>query len=140
MVYRPDPAAQVGTYDTTDTAGTSARFGKIEDTAPVFALSRAADLAWALRAMDVEDTEVPQNLVQTSPGLTVNRGDPDEDRRRITEAAARNRQQLERMGYTFTDRGIPVAPPDGGGQNWRNMAASLGPMVDIPHEPTGPAG
>jgi hypothetical protein len=42
MTFRPDPAAQTGTYDTTDTAGPSARFGKIEDTAAVFDIARAA--------------------------------------------------------------------------------------------------
>jgi hypothetical protein len=35
-MFRPDPAAQTGTYDTTDTAGVTARYGRVQDTAPVF--------------------------------------------------------------------------------------------------------
>jgi hypothetical protein len=41
---RPEPGAQTGTYDTTDTAGPTARYGRVQDTAPVFATARAADL------------------------------------------------------------------------------------------------
>jgi hypothetical protein len=33
---RPESGAMTGTYDTTDTAGVTARFGRVQDTAPVF--------------------------------------------------------------------------------------------------------
>lgn len=138
MTFRPDPAAMSGTYDTTDTAGPSARYGKIEDTAPVFDIARANDLAWALRSMDADDEAVSANLVQTSPGLTVNRGDPAEDRRRITAAAARTRHHLERHGYVLGPHGVPVAPPGPPVQSWPVVPA--GPSIDVPHEPTGAAG
>ena len=140
MPFRPDPAAHTGTYDTTDTAGPTANFGHVEDTSAIFDIARANDLAWALRAMDAEDTAVPFNLVQTSPGLTVNRGDPADDRNRITAAAARNRHHLERLGWTFDEHGTPVAMPRDFSQSFRNQAASLGPMVDVPNTPTGAAG
>ena len=140
MVFRPDPAAHTGTYDTSDTAGPSARYGHVEDTSPVFDIARANDLAWALRAMDAEDTAVPFNLVQTSPGLTVNRGDPGADRERIIAAAARNRHHLERLGWTFDEHGTPVSMPRDYGDSFRNTAASFGPMTDVPNEPTGAAG
>jgi hypothetical protein len=140
MVFRPDPAAHVGTYDTTDTAGPTANFGTVKDVSAVFDIARANDLAWALRAMDITDTDVPPNLVQTSPGLTVNRGDPAADRDRITADAARNRHHLERLGWTFDEHGTPIAAPRDYGDSFRNMAPSIGPMIDIPNTPTGAAG
>ena len=33
---RPDLTAMSGTYETTDTSGVSARYGRVEDTAAVF--------------------------------------------------------------------------------------------------------
>jgi hypothetical protein len=33
---RPESGAMTGTYDTTDTAGVSARYGRVQDIAPVF--------------------------------------------------------------------------------------------------------
>jgi hypothetical protein len=140
MTFRPDASAHTGTYDTTDTAGPSARYGHVEDTSTVFDIARANDLAWALRAMNDDDPAVPFNLVQTSPGLTVNRGDPSADKDRITAAAARTRHHLERLGWTFDEHGTPVAMPRDYGDSFRNAAVTLGPMIDIPNEPTGAAG
>ncbi len=140
MTFRPDPAAMVSHLDTTDTAGPTANFGHIEDTSSAFDVARANDLAWALRAMDTEDTGVPFNLVQTSPGLTVNRGDPAADRDRITAAAARNRHHMEHLGWQFDEHGTPVAAPRDYGASFRNMATSMGPMTDVPNTPTGAAG
>jgi hypothetical protein len=137
--FRPDPAAMTGTYETSDTAGGSARFGRVEQTAPVFHIAMANDLAWALRSMDAEDPDVPANLVQTSPGLTVNRGDPGEDRRRITAAAERTRHRLADAGYVLDEHGVPVAVQRGIPGTWQAQAP-VGPAIDIPHEPTGAAG
>jgi hypothetical protein len=140
VTFRPDPAAQSGTYETSDTSGPTANFGHVEDTTAAFDIARANDLAWALRAMDAADTAVPFNLVQTSPGLTVNRGDPAADRERIIAAAARNRHHLERLGWTFDEHGTPVAAPRDYGDSFRNGAPSFGPMTDVPATPTGAAG
>lgn len=118
MTFRIDPAAMTGTFETSDTAGGTARYGKIEDTAPVFDLAKASDLAWALRSMDPDDEQVSANLVQTSPGLTVNRGDPEADKRRITAAAARARRELESRGWTFDEHGAPVPPVE----DWRTVS------------------
>jgi hypothetical protein len=140
MVFRADPAAMTGTYETSDTAGPDARFGRIEDTSPIFDIARANDLAWALRAMNPADEAVSQNLVQTSPGLTVNRGDPQGDQDRIRAAAARSLHHLLKQGYTIRPDGTPVPPPRNDGQSWRNMAASMGVAISVDHTPTGAAG
>jgi len=140
MPFRPDPAAMSGVYETTETSGPTANFTDIRHTAPIFGIAVATDLAWALRAMDASDEDVPPNLVQTSPGLTVNRGDPEDDRRRIIAAAERNRHHLDRLGYTYDEHGIPVPPPANPAQSWMHQASSLGPMTNVPHEPAGPAG
>jgi hypothetical protein len=110
MTFRPDPAAMSGTFETSDTSGPTARFGRVEDTTAIFDIARAGDLQWALRSMDPNDETVSQNLVQTSPGLTVNRGNPDEDRIRITAAAQRNLHHLFEHGYTLDSHGVPEAP------------------------------
>jgi hypothetical protein len=108
--FRPDPAAMSGTFETSDTSGPTARFGRVEDTTPIFDIARAGDLQWALRSMNPLDEEVSANLVQTSPGLTVNRGDPAEDQRRIAMAAQRNLRHLTEHGYTLDHHGVPEAP------------------------------
>jgi hypothetical protein len=140
MHFRPDPAAMTGTYDTSDTAGPDARFGRVEDTSSVFDIARAGDLQWALRSMDPGDTDVPFNLVQTSPGLTVNRGDPDDDKRRIAEAAQRNLRHLVGHGFHLGSDGLPVRDASSFHQPWKNQAQGLGPAVSIDHPPTGAAG
>lgn len=138
--FRADPSAMTGTYETSDTAGPDARYGHVEDTTPVFDIARANDLQWALRSMDAADEQVPANLVQTSPGLTVNRGDPGEDRRRIAAAAQRNLRHLIGHGYILDEHGTPVPGAASFYAPWKNQAQGLGPAVDVPHEPTGAAG
>lgn len=138
-MHRIDPAAMTGTYDTTDTAGPDARYGHIQDITPIFDMARANDLAYALKSMDVNDP-TPTNLVQTSPGLTVNRGDPEADRQRITAAAAQNMVHLLRQGWVIMPDGTPVPPPRNDAQSWRNGARGMGPAVIVDHEPTGHAG
>lgn len=126
----PDPSLMTGTYDTSDTAGPGAPHTELRGVTRAFDVARAGDLAWALRSMDPEDEEVSPNVVQTSPGLTVNRGDPDGDRQRVTAAAQRARQSLE-------DQGLEVDPVTGAVRTrdhsmpWLNQAASLGPMVNV---------
>jgi hypothetical protein len=140
MVYfRMDPAAISGTFETSDTAGPDARFGHVEQTAAIFDMARANDLAYALKSMNEEDP-TPPNLVQLSPGLTVNRGDPADDQRRIRAAADRNMIALLQQGWVISENGTPVAPPRNDANNWRHMAQSLGPAVVVDHEPTGHAG
>lgn len=95
----PDSAAVIGNYDTTDTAGDDAPHTTVEGVAPVFEVARGQDLVFALRAMNEQDLAIPPNLVTTSPGLTVNRGDPDADAERIRRAAAESRDRLHELGY-----------------------------------------
>lgn len=126
----PDPSLMTGTYDTTDTAGPGARHTELRGVTAAFDRARAGDLAWALRAMDPADEDVSPNVVQTSPGLTVNRGDPDGDRTRVTAAAARAREALEAEGLELDARTGEVRTRDHSA-SWRNHAASLGPMTTV---------
>lgn len=126
----PDPAAMTGTYDTSETAGPNAPHTELRGVTAAFDMARVTDLTWALRAMDPEDEAVSPNVVQTSPGLTVNRGDPGEDRRRVTAAADRARQALEAAG-------LEVDPVTGRVQSrdheapWMRHPTGMGPMVTV---------
>jgi hypothetical protein len=107
----PDSASVIGNYDTSDTAGGDAPHTTIEGVAPVFEVARGQDLVFALRAMDTRDSAIPPNLVQTSPGLTVNRGDPAADEQRIKTAAAESHEHLRELGYDI-DPVRGVVPKD----------------------------
>lgn len=140
MSYRrnvPESSAMTGTYDTSDTAGPEADHTSLRGVTHAFDVAEAADLAWARRGMDPDDTDVPSSAVTTSPGLTITRGDPEEDKRRVAEAADRSRHALEDAGFEVDEktghvknRGIDPTQPA------QNLAASLGPMttVDDPSE------
>lgn len=132
--FAPDPAALVGNLDTSETAGAGAPHARIEGITAVFDVARATDLAWALRAMDESDLAVPPNLVQTSPGLTVNRGDPDGDRRRVTADAERTHAALREQGMDVDPLTGQVTRRDHT-HPWRNHAASLGPMTVVDDQP-----
>lgn len=130
----PDPSAMTGTYDTSETAGPDAPHTELRGVTAAFDVARAGDLAWALRAMDPEDEAVSPNVVQTSPGLSVNRGDPDEDRRRVTAAAQRARAALEAEGLEVDPVSGAVRTRDHSAP-WLNHAAGVGPMTTV-DEPT----
>ena len=131
-MYRdaPDPSAMTGTYDTSETAGPGAPHTELRGVTAAFDRARATDLAWALRAMDPDDEAVSPNVVQTSPGLTVNRGDPDEDKRRVTAAAGRAREQLEQAGMEVDPVTGAIRTRDHSAP-WLNHATSMGPMVTV---------
>lgn len=129
MTTRPDPRAMTGTYDTSETGGAGAPHADLRGVAAAFDIAAAGDLAYALRSMNEDDLAVPPNLVQTSPGLTVNRGDPDGDRQRITRAAERARANLNAAG-------LDVDPVTGAvhtvhTQAWQNHAKALGAMTQV---------
>lgn len=132
MTYRnaPDPAAMTGTYDTSDTAGPDAPHTALRGVTEAFNMAEASDLAWALRAMDPEDQAVSPNVVQTSPGLTVNRGDPDEDKRRVAAAAERARRLLEASGLEVDPVSGQIRTRDHSAP-WLNHASSVGPMTTV---------
>jgi hypothetical protein len=135
----PDPSLLTGNYDTSDTAGADAPHARLSGVTTAFDVARAGDLAYALRAMDPEDEEVTQNLVQTSPGLTVNRGDPDGDRRRVTAAAERTRLALEEAGYEVDPRTGAVRSRDHDAP-WMNHPLGTGPMTTAEDETDRSAG
>jgi hypothetical protein len=132
MAYRsaPDPSAMTGTYDTSDTAGPNAPHTELRGVTAAFDMARVTDLAWALRAMDPDDEAVSPNVVQTSPGLTVNRGDPDEDRRRVSAAAQRARESLEAAGLEV-DPVTGVVRSRDHSAPWMSHPAGVGPMVIV---------
>jgi hypothetical protein len=135
----PDPALMTGYYDTSETAGPGAPHTELRGVTSAFDMARAGDLAWALRAMDPEDEEVSPNVVQTSPGLTVNRGDPDDDKRRVAAAAGRARQALEESGLTVDPVTGAIRTRDHS-MPWMNHAASMGPMVTVEEQTDRSAG
>lgn len=126
----PDHSAMTGTYDTSDTAGPGAPHTELRGVTTAFDIARASDLAWALRGMDPSDEAVSSNVVQTSPGLTVNRGDPESDRQRVAEAAQRARQALEEAGMEMDPVTGAVRWRDHTAP-WSNHAAGLGPMTTV---------
>jgi hypothetical protein len=130
----PDHSAMTGTYDTSDTAGPDAPHASLRGVTSAFDYAKASDLAWALRAMDPADDSVSPNVVQTSPGLTVNRGDPDGDRQRVTDAAQRARQALEEAGLEL-DPGSGAVRWRDHTAPWQNHASGIGPMTVV-DEPT----
>jgi hypothetical protein len=134
-----DHTAMTGTYDTSDTAGPDAPHASLRGVTSAFDLARAADLAWALRAMDPADEAVSPNVVQTSPGLTVNRGDPDGDRQRVAEAAQRARQALEEAGLELDPVSGAIRWRDHTAA-WQNHASGLGPMTVVDEQTDRSAG
>jgi hypothetical protein len=128
-----------GTYDTSDTAGPQAAHTELRGVTEAFDVAAAGDLAWALRAMDPDDEAVSPNVVQTSPGLTVNRGDPDGDKERVTAAARRARERLEAQGMEVDAQTGAVRTRDHS-QPWSNQAASLGPMTTVEDDTDRSAG
>jgi len=139
MTGKPDPHAMTGFYDTSETGGNGASHARLTGVSPVFDRARASDLAIALRAMDPADEAVSPSHVQTSPGLTVNRGDPDEDRRRITAAAERARDGLAGQGLDVDPVTGALVPLDLTAA-WTNHAKSLGPMVQVDDQTDRSAG
>lgn len=125
----PDPAAYSGTYDTSGTAGAHAAHTDVRGISGIWDIARAHDLDYALRAIDPEDETVSSSLVQTSPGLTVNRGDPDGDRQRVTAAAARAHAHLQEMG--IENAGGAGHPSTA----WMGMASSIGPVTTVEEDP-----
>lgn len=136
---QPDHAAMTGTYDTSDTAGPGAAHADIRGVTSAFDYARASDLAWALRAMDPADEDVPSNVVQTSPGLTVNRGDPDGDRQRVSAAAERARLALEEAGLELDPATGAVRWRDHTAP-WQNHASGIGPMTVVDEQTDRSAG
>lgn len=134
-----DHAAMTGTYDTSDTAGSGAPHADIRGVTSAFDLAAASDLAWALRAMDPADQDVPPNVVQTSPGLTVNRGDPDGDRQRVSDAADRARRALEEAGMELDPATGAVRWRDHTAP-WQNHASGIGPMTVVDEQTDRSAG
>lgn len=81
----PNPTDQYGTYDTSGTAGTA--HSRLENVSPIFDVAKQQDLVTAARALDPEDTEVPEHLVVKPPAQALEIVDHDAIRERITNAA-----------------------------------------------------
>jgi hypothetical protein len=135
----PDSAAITGTFDTSDTAGYDAPHAHIEGVSPVFDIARAHELTWALRALDPADTAASPNMCQTSPGLTVNRGDPAADASRVQLARDDAVAKLHEMGYTLDEKRGLVLPYQAPGA-WMSQGAGVGTPVVVPEQKEGAAG
>src|ERR1700745_375263 len=65
----PNPTDQFGTVDTSGTAGTA--HARIEEVSPIFEVAKAQDMVTAARALDPEDTDVPESLVVLPQGTQI---------------------------------------------------------------------
>jgi hypothetical protein len=135
----PDPHAMTGYYETSETGGNGARQAQLTGVSPVFDRQRAADLAYAVRAMDPDDEDVPASHVSTSAALTINRSDPEADRRRITAAAGRAHEALQAAGLDVDPVSGAVTTRDETAP-WVNHARSMGPMVQVDEKTDRSAG
>jgi hypothetical protein len=128
-----------GYYDTSETGGNGAKHATLTGVAGVFDRQRAADLAVAVRAMDDDDEDVPASQVNMSPALTISRGDPESDKKRITGAADRAREQQQAAGMDV-DPGTGAVRSHDASAPWVNHARSLGPMVQVDEQTDRSAG
>jgi hypothetical protein len=125
----PEPGSMTGTYDTSDTAGPDAAHTELRGVTRAFDEAEARDLAWAVRGLDPNDPAVDPSVVQTSSGLTVNRGDPDADADRVRAKAQRALDGLATSGLELGPTGR-VRTRDHS-QPAQNLAASIGPMTTV---------
>lgn len=87
--FVPDPTHQFGTVDTSGTAGIAD--SRIEEVTPIFDVAKAQDAVAAARALDPDDPDVPEMLVNLPTGVTIVQGDPEAAREAVQakgEAAA----------------------------------------------------
>lgn len=123
----PDPTAMTGNLDTSGTGGAGGH-SELRNIAPIFDVAEAHDMAYAARAVDPNDKDVPEDHVTLSQGLSVVQGDPDADRQRVAERAQRAQQRLaeDPMSRNLSDRGTYVH--DRRARDERAWAASVSDM------------
>jgi hypothetical protein len=124
---RPDPAAMIDNYDTSETAGPTARFGHVEQVTAVFDVARAVDLARSAREL-AEARELPD---MSHPDVRPLLPDADRHRREALITAQRAQAQLRVRGLAIDPRSgqvqrlaPPAAPP-----------AAMGTMLAVDEEP-----
>lgn len=101
--HLPDPTDQMGTVDTSGTAGTA--HGRIEEVTKIFDVAKAQDLQTAARALDPKDTDVSESLVTLPAGPTIIQGDPKEAAERVKTAAKEaTKSPIEIGGPTLAQR------------------------------------
>lgn len=83
--HTPNPTDQVGTLDTSGTAG--AAHGHLEEVTPIFEVADAQNAIVAARALDPDDTDVPESLVVLPQGQVIESLDKDAIRERVAEKA-----------------------------------------------------
>lgn len=125
--FVPNPTDVYGTWDTTNTGGTS----RIEDTTPIFDIAKVQDAKVALKALDPEDP-TPRSLVvgpvvPAAPALVET--DPSEAARERLEAIASTETVTAPSGAEIPVTEPVTAEPD---------AAGADAPVTGPAEPTTP--
>lgn len=114
--HKPEPTALSGTFDTSD-AGGSGHYTRVENLAPIFEVAKAHALHVAARALDPDDEEVSESLVQRSTAFTVSQGDPEGDKQRLLDRANRDGANAsDRMTYRRTEEAMA---------QWRHEVAAM---------------
>jgi hypothetical protein len=137
----PDPTAMTGNLDTSGTGGAGGH-SELRNIAPIFAVAEAHDMAYAARAVDPNDDEVPSDHVTVSTGLSVVQGDPEGDRQRVTERAARAQERLrdDPLGRNLDDRGTYVHDRRARDERaWQASVTDMGPATVIGPQELGEA-
>jgi hypothetical protein len=132
-VHVPDPTAMMGNLDTSGTGGAGGHT-ELRNLAPIFAVAEARDLAYAARAVDPNDPDVPADHVQLSTGLSVVQGDPEGDRQRVTQRAQEARQRLDGspLGQNLNDQGEYVDHRQEHAERaWAASVSDMGPATVI---------
>lgn len=81
----PNPTHQFGTVDTSGTAGTA--HSRIEEVSPIFDVADAQNAVTAARALDPDDKDVDESLVNLPAGQVLEVVDKDAVRERIQAKA-----------------------------------------------------
>lgn len=118
--HRPEPTAQYGTMDTSDTAGGAQN--SIEEIAPIFRAARAQNMIAAARALDPDDEDVPAEMVtlpQATVTVTGSARTADEGRRDVANA-------LRKLADSPIQLGGPSPEAERAGQENPNATADEG--------------
>lgn len=131
----PDPTHQFGTVDTSGTAGTA--HSRIEEVTPVFDVADAQNAATAARALDPEDKDVPESLVNLPQGQVMEVVDKDAVKDRIqTKAQAYKKDPVEIGGATLAQKEAAESGDDGA-KSAQEQQQSAGAGSSEPSTQTG---
>jgi hypothetical protein len=137
----PDPTAMTGNLDTSGTGGAGGH-SELRNIAPIFDVAEAHDMAYAARAVDPNDDSASSDHVTVSTGLSVVQGDPEGDRQRVTDRAARAQERLKDnpLGRNLDDHGTYVHDRRARDERaWQASVSDMGPATVIGPQELGEA-